>query len=600
MAVPWRSPSWLSTVVVVVFVAMVSVSGLWRGADGRAWKDTIRSDAKGYYSYLTSIFLRGDPGHEPDAWEYIQHTPTGTLNKYFCGTAIAMAPWFAVGHGLALLDPEAPRDGYSEYEMKAISIGGWVYLWLGLIALRALLLRMGVREAVVVWIILGLGLGTPLVQYTAIQPGWSHVYSFCAITTFLLLVHHLSTGAALRWLVVAAALLGLIILIRPVNGLVLLAVPVVAGADTLALLARAVERWWMLLLALVAGVAVLAVQPLLWHVQTGNWFEWGYRNEGFYWDRPMVREVLFGIRRGLFVWSPVLLPAAAAAFLLWRKAPVRSAFSLLYWTANTYVISCWWIWYYGSGFASRVYIDHYPVLVIPLALVLQHAGRGWWHAARWWMALCIVLHLFQYAQYRKGILHHEHMDAEKYAWAWGRMADADAGRLGGRMEEAPYHPHGMDVVITESTDLERPTHYWAHGDIRRHPHAFSRERVCVYNAHNEFGVTFTAPPGSIPLGRELFLQVGMQRYEAKAGDAAGALAITTVVRPDGSSSFYNSFRIDPVPGTTDRTWRALEFAIPVPALKQGEELIFYLWNQHRTSRFLIDDVMMRVSAVRPE
>ena len=133
---------------------------------------------RGYYSYLTAAFLRNDLGNEPFAYEYVQRTPNGTLNKYFCGTAIAMAPWFAVGHGLALLDDTAPRDGYSAYEMKAISIGGWVYYLLGLLALRALFRRLSVRERVIAWLILGLGFATPLLQYVAIQPGWSHVYSF--------------------------------------------------------------------------------------------------------------------------------------------------------------------------------------------------------------------------------------------------------------------------------------------------------------------------------------------------------------------------------------------------------------------------------------
>ena len=594
-----RSRSWLAILTVMICTVVLSVNGLWIGENGDGWKDTIRSDAKGYYSYLTSTFLRNDLGHEPPAYEYVQHTPNGTLNKYFCGTAIAMAPWFAVGHGLALLDATAPRDGYSAYEMKAISFGGWVYYLLGLLALRAVFLRLGVRDGVIAWLILGLGSATPLLQYVAIQPGWSHVYSFCAISVFLLLVHKLASGDALRLALPAAALFGLIILIRPVNGLVLLAVPIVAGSNTVMLIARLVQRWYILLLSVLIVLLIVGLQSALWHAQTARWFEWGYRNEGFYWDRPMVYEVLIGIRRGLFVWSPFLLLAAGSAFLLWRTDRIRSGFTVLYWIVNTYVISCWWIWYYGSGFASRVYIDHYPVLLIPAAWLLQRAAPRWWTAARVFIVACIGLFLFQYWQYRNDIIHHEHMDAAKYAYTFLKTDDAYRFSLGGRSEEAPYHPNGLELVLTESTDLERPTRYWTGGHLERMDHAFSKDSVCVFDVHRDYGTSFTAPAGIIPPGREVYLKVGFMRYEVLAGEASKALCVTRVSHADGTQGFYNSFRMEPMTGLTDSTWKAIDLRIPVPEMQEGDALHFYLWNQNGEGRFQIDDLMMRVYAVRP-
>jgi len=584
----------------MLVVVAVTVHGWRPAADGTGgWTELIRSDAMGYYGHLTALFIRHDLGHEPFAPEYVQYTPTGTLNKYFCGTAVMMAPWFAVGHGLALLDPEAPRDGFSEYEMKALSIGAWVYLFVALLALRSVLRGMGVRDGVVAWVVAVLVLGTPLLQYTALQPGWSHIHSFVCISLFLLAVQRFVYERGDGWAVAAGVLLGLIVLIRPVNGLVLLAVPIVAGDLTLSLLARLLRRPWTTLATLLAGAAVVALQPLVWHAQTGHWFEWGYRNEGFYWDRPMVGEVLFGIRRGLFVWTPALLPALIAVPLLWRRDRVRAVFAGLYWAANTYVIACWWIWYYGSGFGSRVYIEHYPVLVLPMALLFHRAAPMAWRWLRLFLMLCIALHLAQYVQYRMRILHDEDMDQEKYARAFLRFGPEHRDAQGGMMREAPYHPHGMDVVLTESTDLERPSRYWTGGDIRHHRNAFSGERVCAYDDSTEFGITFRAPPGSFPTDRELFLQVDLQRFEAKAGDAMGVLAVAELARPDSTITFYQSFRMEPVRGLQDSTWRALSFRIPVPAAKGDEELRFYLWNKDRRARFLIDDVMARVSAVRP-
>ena len=594
-----HSSSLLAIGLVVLVTAVLSMRGPWQGEDGQGWKGTIRSDAKGYYGYLQAIFLRNDLGQEPFQWEYVKRTPNGTLNKYFAGTAVTMAPWFAIGHALALTDPGAPRNGLSEYEMKALFIGAWCYLLLGLLAVRALLIGLGIRERVIAWVVLAFGLGSTLLQMAGFQPAWSHIHSFCAISTFLLLIHRLTLGANPRWALAAGALFGLIVLIRPVNGLVLLAIPVVAGKDLPALLARLRARPGIALGAVLASALVIGVQPLLWKLQTGNWLEYGYGGEGFLWGRPEVFKVLFGFRRGLFLWTPVLLLSALGTLLLWRWDRTRAAWSLLYWVSNVYVISSWWIWYYGSGFGARVFVDHYPVLAIPMALLLQRTTARTWTLARLFIATCIVLHLFQLWQYHTNILHHECMDRAKYIWAFGRYAEEDRGRLGGNYQEAPYHPNGMDVIIAESCDLDNPCTYWGGGHRVEDPKAYTGKHVCVYDHEHEFGITFTVPPGVIPPGRDLFLEVGYQRYEAVAGESGPALGITVVQAEGRAPAYYEPFPINPLPGERNDHWQQIEYRIPVPALAPDETLKFYLWNKDLRARFLVDDVFMRVSAVRP-
>ena len=595
----WRSASLLVTLAVVLVTALVTVNVLWRGTDGEGWKQTLRSDAKGYYGYLVAIFIRNDLGNEPPAWEYVHHTPTGTLNKYFCGTSLLMAPWFLIGHDLALGDPKVPHDGFSKYEQKAIGVGGWVYLLLGLLALRALLLGMGVREGITAWTIAGLGLGSTLLQYSAIQAGWSHIYSFCTISLFLLLVHRLALGARLRWLVAAAALLGLIVLIRPVNGLVLLAVPLVAGERTLPLLRRVLAAPTWVALAALAGALVVFLQPLLWCLQTGNWFEWGYRNEGFHWGSPEFLNVLFSFRRGLFVWTPLFLLHALAIFLLWRYDRFRSTWAMVYAAVNLYVISAWWIWYYGSGFGSRVFIDHYPVLAIPLALWLQRQDNATWTAARLFMVLCIALHLAQFAQYHLGVFDHESMDRDKYRYTFLRFGPEYRDQWGGNDQAPPFHPKGMTAVLMESTDLERPARYWRSGRIEWDHRAFSGRHVAVYDDTTHFGPTFEATTKELPTGRELFLEVGLQRYEARARDSFTALGITEIDNAQGERIFYRSFRMNDLPGQVDEHWKRQAYRIPIPALEEGDTLRFYIWNQGGKGRFLLDDLFMRVWAVNP-
>lgn len=324
------APSALVITLVMAVNAFIALQGLWPGPKGGLASTVVRSDVKGYYGYLQALFIRHDLGREPDVWEYVRHTPTGTLNKYYCGTAIMMAPWFLIGHDIALGDPKAPRDGLSVHEMRAISIGAWCYLLLGLLALRGVLRGMGFSEQVAAWALLAIGMGTQLLQYSALQPGWSHVYSFCAIAAFLYAVQRFAQGGSAAWLLAVSATLALIVLIRPVNGLVVLAVPVLLGRGLPAAVKRIARHPWALAGALLLGAGLLSIQPLLWHAQIGKWYAYGYEGEGFHWDRPELFKVLFGFRRGLFLWAPVLLLALLGTLRWLRSDRPRGAWMLLY------------------------------------------------------------------------------------------------------------------------------------------------------------------------------------------------------------------------------------------------------------------------------
>lgn len=592
-----RSASLYTVFALALITALTSVFGLWRGTDGAGWKQTIRSDARGYYGYLQALFIRNDLGHEPFESAYVKYTPTGTLNKYYCGTSVLMAPWFGIGHAFALADPASPKDGLSAYEQKAIGIGAWLYLLLGLLALRALFQALGIRDGVIAWTLLAVVLATPLLQYAAIQPGWSHVYSFATIAAFLLAVNRISNGHGPRWTIAAGALLGLVVLIRPVNVMVVLATPLVA-AHGIGPLVRHLLRQRATLLAILAGLVVFAIQPLLWYAQTGAFYAYGYRGEGFHWTRPEVFKVLFGFRRGLFLWSPVLLLPALGAILLWRMDRLRSATAMIHWATSTYVISSWWIWYYGGGYASRVYIDHYPVLLVPMVLVLQRCQGRCWVAVRVFIILCVALNLAQLWQYHHGFLHQESMDREKYRYTFLRFDEGHRDKLGGNYQEAPYNPNGMSVVLEETCGMDDSCTFWSQGKRVQVPWAHSPSTVCQFDRGTEFGLAFSADTDTLPVGRALYLEVGLQRYEARREASLSALAVTEVRNAKGVVYFYQPFRINPVPGTPG-VWQQLEYRIPIPPLMRGDRLNFYFWNKDKTAEFFLDDVFMRISAVNP-
>ncbi len=577
---------------VIAFFAIVSWNAL-HGTSG----NVIRSDVHGYYGYLHAIFIGHDLGQEKPMVEYIHETPHGTLNKYFAGEAVLLLPFFLVAHAYVQW-AGIPGDGYAPPYETAIAVAALVYCLLGLLALRAVLLRSGVRDGTAALVLLVLGLGTQLAQYTAVQPGWTHVYSFCLFAVFLLLSQRIAATGSACTMVAWGAVLGLIILVRPVNGLVLVALPVLLGHGTLAFIRRFLARRAILVLAALAGFAVMAVQPVLWYAQIGSWWAYGYKGEGFYWDNPAVFQVLFGIRRGLFLWTPVLIAAAVGVLYLWRTDRLRSMAAMLYWAATTYVISSWWIWYYGSGFGARVYVEHYTVLFLPLAWMLDRLGKGWRTALVLFLGAATALHLAQFWQYNHGLLDHEGMDRQKYTHSFLRFGEEYRESLGGKYVTPPYSPHGLDTLVHARWDAEGHVPYWRGRRVLFDP-AYSGWHVVACDSNDVYGPSFEMPAKDLPVGRALYLALGFERYVYQRNDTRDVLVVVSTEDRDGVIGQYESFRMEPLPPARDSAWDHIEYRVMLQPLQPNSQVKFFFWNRSGNGRFMADDLDMTVMAARP-
>jgi hypothetical protein len=588
----------LSTLVIAAVMAFFTVI-TWRWSWNQG-PSIIRSDAEGYYAYMRAVFINGDLGRERPNWTYLHDTDEGTLNKYFAGEAVMLTPFFLAAHGWAHATG-AETDGLSEPYERAIGIAGLVYALLGLLALRSVLRAINVDEMSSAIVLAGIGLGTQLVQYVCIQPGWSHVYSFCMVNVFLLSTVRLAAAPVSARAIGWGLSLGLVILLRPVNALVLFAVPVLLGNATWTLARVFWGRWRLVLMMGAACALVVCVQSVLWYAQVGHFIADGYRGEGFHWGRPEIRQVLVGFRRGLFLWTPVLVPAALCVLVLWCMDRLRAVAAVVYWTVNTYVISSWWIWYYGSGWGARVFVDHYPVLFLPLALVLTRWRR--YRVRNWWIAVVLLVllssfTLAQFYQYNHRLIHQESMDSRKYAYSFLRFDDAHRDRLGGMYRIAPYNPNGLDTLLHEKWDAEGTWSHWSGRRIRMDG-APSPAHVAVCDRVDAFGPAFILRSGEFPTGRELFVAIGYERYVESVEDTRDIICITTLEDTGSTHTFYEPFAMEPVPPEAPGTWEHIEYRIHVPAARPGEDLKFYFWNRSHASSFRADDLDVTVMAVRP-
>lgn len=388
------------------------------------WKKVIESDVYGYYGYLPALFI-----HRSFDYSIYQNVESKTPVlkgetedpiKYYIGEAILLLPFFTVADLITQTFDFEARNGFTFYYQLSIAIASIFYLLLGLFALRNLLQRLGFEDVVSALVLFLLFAGTQLYHYALHEPGMSHVYSFSIISIVLNVIHLQSIQPnRTRWFILAF-LAALVVFIRPINVLFL-------GSFIYLVKSREAAKQFVFMF-LKAGFTTIAgciliiacfflLQSLAYYYQSGNWWVYSYGEEGFNWTNPQISNVLFSYRKGLFVYTPMLL----VAFLgLWFMKKKFGGFSTTAWLSlmiiYLYITASWWYWAYGGSFGMRPFIDTYALWAIPLASIVQVLLN-----TRWWKFLFIsicgfltYLNLLQTYQYIHNILPYEHMNKERY------------------------------------------------------------------------------------------------------------------------------------------------------------------------------------------
>ncbi|MBK8498643.1 MAG: hypothetical protein IPL52_07455 [Flavobacteriales bacterium] len=431
-------------IVLVLLAASASVKYRYIGVPGNDWHEAINCDGKGYFEYVRLFLFPA--GHEHLTVADDAH-PKPVI-RHFSGAAVMMAPFVLAAHAYSFFNPGKPEDGYSLHYQAAVGLAALSWLAIGLFALRRVLLIAGFKDGTVALVLAICVLGTGLLAQVVTHPAMSHVYGFAAVAVLFRNAQRLIIAPSQGRLMVCAALLGLAALIRPVNALVVLALPVAAmnlTVDRIAL--RSVLRSRALFAGAVAFVATISVQNFLWWYQCGQFVVEPYPGEGFHWSRPEVLKSFFSPRNGLFFYWPLLLLAWPGMLVLWwrhRSAAVATAAFII---AFVYVTSSWWNWAYGDNFGQRTYLDILPVLAVPIAAALS--WRRWFLRAAVLpvLALC-ALNVFQSWQYHNFILVPGQVDWPKYKHILFCTDPRHALKVGGWDELPRYAPQGWEVVGT--------------------------------------------------------------------------------------------------------------------------------------------------------
>lgn len=384
--------------------------------------NVITSDGIGYYSYLPSTFISKNKqtSSNPDHYMVFDGNPKTKHNKYFVGTSILMVPFFCVAHlytsTIYKLNPNTrfKPNGYSFPYHISICIAGVFYLALGMFIIKKLSVNLGIKQGIVFFLIVVFSLGTQLTTLSSYEASFSHIYAFFTISLILYLINNFSKTPNIKIFLYIVSLLTLLVLIRPTDILIALTFPIFLYLNN-----TNKSLYWLkkqrlaYVYAIMIILFMLSIQLVYWKLQKGEFFVWSYSGEGFDFSKPEFFNVLFSYKKGLFIYTPILIPTFV--YIIVSKINVRKKiWFFLFFIANTYVISSWWCWWYGGSYGMRPWIDFLPIIILLLALSLNKINKKYRYLFYTISILSIPINIIQTYQYSCGIMHWDQMNKDKY------------------------------------------------------------------------------------------------------------------------------------------------------------------------------------------
>ena len=601
----------LSSAAYILIIIAVIILFTWTrfiAGEGKGWQSIISSDGTGYYAYLPSLVIYGDPSWEkftavecriygrPDYNpKYLTLVNDRQVNKYFSGEAILLLPFFLAALLFSWISG-TDLNGLSFWFQFFIGIGSLFYLLAGLHYLKKILKSFSFSEDVVAFAMFAVFAGTNLFYYTLGQPSMSHLYSFFAINAFTWSCIQFNTTPSNRLRIRSGIFLALLVLIRPTNVLVLLIIPLFLNGK---LISAFIKQMVNLKHPgfIISFALLLAVQPLLWHLQTGRWLIISYPDEGFYFLRPRIVDFLFSFRRGWFIYTPLMLLTLPGIFLLPGKKHQNLSAFFLFFAFLIYLSSSWWCWYYADGFGQRSMIDFYGLFAVLIAASISRLASGRMLILSVFFAYaCICLNLLQTWQYSRNFISRDCMNPEKYFHVFLRTADKYRDCLGGCTEEPFYKSDLRQPLASFRAGFEKPQPHWTNQDQwMLQKNSGNANMVFLFTNDREFGPGIAIPYDSLRRDPSpLYCELSLRLYDSLPAASNQAMLVINIDSINRSYNFYTAFRLNDIPSTGSGSWRYMHYSINLPKIINPKAILkLYLWNPGKGT-FLVDDVEINI------
>lgn len=389
----------------VLFLLMLG-HGSWRRADA------IRHDMTSYYGYLPATIIHhdltlsytNDPKFEGQ-YAWTNEVANGRIFRMTMGIAVMESPFFLMADTLVKLTGQE-RIAYSKPYYFFMYLGTLIYLCWGLFFLFKLLSERFSKQIAFATCV-ALVFGTNLYYYALDEAMMSHAFNFFLYAALLYQTIQWHRNPKMATALKMGLCIGLLALIRPIHILSVL-IPLVYDGHLKtkwSLLAKhSLHVVWIALTAFFIAFP----QLLYWKLLTGNWINYTYGDEHFFFNDPMIFKGLLGFRKGWLIYSPLLFLAFFGMRNYFKKDKSLGLIFISLIPLYIYVVFSWWCWWYGGSFGSRPMIDLLPLFAFPLAAFfsrLQAKLRFGGTVSFLLIALSIGLNIFQTRQYKSSLLH---------------------------------------------------------------------------------------------------------------------------------------------------------------------------------------------------
>lgn len=314
-------------------------------------------------------------------------------SQYGIGQSLLYLPGLALASGLAdempvsAESPKKPATFYYQqmYEDPLYRFGAsWIHAVIAaaaafLVARMASALGASARASL--WALAFLGIGSLQFAYARgdfAQP----LAGLCWLAALLASLRYRDGGArSALWCAAAAA--GYAILVRPVEGTLLMPVAL------LVMLPEARNRWRkhlplpLLALGFAAAIAVGVTLLVNW-ARTGSPLDFGYTSKAG-WGVPeatRIAAVLVSPARGILWHLPAMVLVPFGVLALARRSRLQVAWAMLGLCAAMLVVTtCWHVWWGGWCWGLRIFLPALPLLAVLAGAGVDRLGA----ATRRWL-----------------------------------------------------------------------------------------------------------------------------------------------------------------------------------------------------------------------
>jgi hypothetical protein len=485
-----------------------------------------------------------------------------------------------------------------------------------------LLARSGASVKIAAFITFIIAFGTNIMYFAVVENSMSHVYSFSLITLFLFYVYRYFHDKEGKHFILSAILFGLIVLVRPTNGMILLLLPLmawIANPEISNLLSSILPacpagrhptshiphpashiqhpaslpgRQAGSIKYLVAGILILilllSLPLILWHHTTGHWLVYQYGEERFHFLHPHFFSILFSYNRGWFVYTPVALVSVFGFRHLWKENKNAFYWTLTFFVVFTYVASCWWMWYYASKCGQRIFIDLYAFVAILLFFLFKSLQKA--KTVRYFLTSILLLftglNIFQCYQHSCFIFPATDITREIYWDSFSRIHPA----------AKVYLP--QEAIIARKsffTDMEKPEG-WENLYTLRGPFGFSGKHCSLIAHKHPYSVGRYETLAPLFTSPNRIIQVTAMVWSP--GMKSGSTLVVEVNSGDQKLS-YNSFYLAPFVQADE--WTRVEAAFYVPRdIPQNSIAKIYFFNNTGSVPLFIDDLTIDFLSLKDE